>query len=119
MSAHFNKNVCVISDTKPVTNRWTTLERGLYLLIQHNFQNYNEFKVISNIKMYKPSADPFVFAQKTGKIPEICEVYMNGHYLCDVSIFDRPEQALTKIQDGIIEKITEGKFIRDRKGGKI
>lgn len=102
-----NRSISVINDKKPVTHKWTVLEQGLNKLIYNNFQNYKDFFVISNIKKYKPSMDKYIFAQKIGKTAEIAEVYLKGEYLCDVSIFDTPSQALTKIQDGVINLLSK------------
>jgi hypothetical protein len=101
MSAQFN----LIHDKKPITGRWTTLELGLMALIKHNFQNFKEFYVISDLKKYKPSMDASIYAEKIGKLPEVCEIYLKGEYICSVNIMDRPEQALVKINDGLIDKI--------------
>jgi hypothetical protein len=95
----------VIQDTKPVTDRWTVLERGLNMMIASNFKDYKDWRVLSNIKKYKPSMDKFIFAQKTGKIPEICEIYWKGEFVCEVNILETPAQALTKINDGLIDLI--------------
>lgn len=113
MSVPFRKGV--LNDMKPVVHKLTTLELGLGTLIKQNFQNWMEFNVISNIKMYKPNADEFIYGQKLGNIPEICEVYLNGEYLCDVTINDTPSEALTKIQDGIIEVLRVKKVVEERK----
>ena len=113
MSAHSNYGI--IHDSKPEVDRWTTLERGIYTLLQREFQNYNEFSVMSNLKKYKPSEDAFIFGQKIGKIPELCEVYLRGDYVCEVSIFDSPSQALTKIQDGMIEMVQEKLKVKKQK----
>lgn len=105
MSAH--SSFTVIQDKKPLTDHFTILEKGIYTLISREFQNYTDFRVISNLKKYKPGEDPFIFGQKIGKIPELCEVYMKGEYICEISIFDTPAQALTKIHDGMIEMVAD------------
>lgn len=110
MSVHFRKGV--MHDMKPVIDRWTTLEKGLMMLFQRNFKDYADFRAVSNLKMYKPSMDPSIFAQKIGKTPEICEVYWKNEYVCDVSIFDSPADAVTKINDGMIELISRTKGVK-------
>ena len=107
MSAH--SNFGIIRDKKPVTGTWTILERGLNKLIASNFLDYKDFYVISNLKKYKPSMDESIFNQKIGKTAEIAEVYWKGEFVCEVSIFDSPDKALLKINDGMIEHITKKK----------
>ncbi len=118
MSGQFKTGI--MHSMKPAQGKLTTLKTVLGTLFRRNFQNWFDFTAVSNIRMYRPNADEFIYDQKIGKIPEICEVYMRGEYICDVTMNDTPAQALTKINDGLIEKITEQKFIEARKkeGGK-
>jgi len=98
-------NFSIIRDKKPATEKWTVLELGVRKLIASNFKDFNDFYVISNIKKYKPSMDESIFNQKIGKTAEIVEVYWKGNYICDISVFDTPEKALTNINDRMIDFI--------------
>lgn len=111
MLDHFKKGV--LKSMKPQIDKWTTLELGLAALFKQNFKDYRDFMAISNLKMYKPSEDAFIFAQKVGNLPEICEVYWKGEYLCDVSLVDSPSIALQRINDSLID------FVKLNKKGII
>lgn len=107
MSVRFRPGI--MQSMKAHTDTWTVLERGIMLVIQQNYKDWQDFQVISHLKKYKPSMDASVFAEKTGQLPEIAEVYWRGEFLTEISVKDRPEAAATKINDALIELITRTK----------
>lgn len=44
-----------------------------------------------------------IYGQKIGALPEICEIYCNGEYVCDVALNDTPATALLRIKKGLAE----------------
>lgn len=108
----------LVHDMKPET-RDTTLEIGLRKLLSDNFSNEKEWFVYSNLRKFKPSMSVDIYGQKIGKLPEICEVYWKGEMIAEISIFDTPDKALVKIQDGMIELMTRNKEVALRKEGKL
>lgn len=101
----------ILQDMKPVTGMPTVLERGLLLMIGQNFKDAKNWQVVSDLRRYKPSMDPFVYGQKIGRIPEVCEIYWNGEFVCTVSLLDRPATALIKLNDGMIDLIKKKKGV--------
>ena len=107
MSVRFRKGIG--QSMKAETDTWTVLEKGLMLLIRQNFKDFRDFYVISDLKRYKPSMDASIFAEKTGQIPEVAEIYWKGEFVCSVSMAHNPDMALQKINDGLIELLTRKK----------
>lgn len=98
------RNISIVSDMKPMDpDRKSVLEEGLKLLIARNFNHPDKWFVYSNLKKYKPSMSVDIYGQKIGALPEICEVYCNGEYVCDVSMTDTPAIALLRIKKGLAE----------------
>ena len=102
MSGH--SNFKIISDMKPMDpSRKSALEEGLKLLIKSNFSHPEKWFVYSNLKKYKPSESIDIWGQKLGELPEICEVYCNSEWVCDVAMSDTPAVALLRIKKGLAD----------------
>lgn len=110
----------IIHDKKPMDpGRKSVLEEGLKALIQHNFNHPEKWFVYSNLKKYKPSMSVDIYGQKIGKLPEICEVYCNGEFVCEVNTLNSPKEALLMIQKGLADILIRRKEISLRKAGKL
>lgn len=106
MSEHskYQKKITIVSDMKPMDpDRKSYLEEGLKLLISQHFNHPEKWFVLSELKKYKPSMSVDIYGQKIGKLPEVCEVYCGGEWVCDVSALDAPPIALLRIKKGLAE----------------
>lgn len=115
MSGHFN---IIKSDKEKI--KPTDMEIGLSYLISKNFftkdeVNAKKWFVYSNLRKYKPSMSENIFKQLHGDLPEICEIYWNGEYICEVLYTDNPWIAIDKIRAGFTKMIRDKQLIKQRK----
>jgi hypothetical protein len=83
---------------KPIPfDRITQFEKGLHKLLKNNFIDSHKFAIRLETKIYKPSEDLSIRAQKLGKRPTAAEIYYENEYLCDVYESQKPYEVLEKI----------------------
>lgn len=83
----------------------TYFERGLRITIRKNFGDSEHFKVIREARKYRPSISKEIRDQLSGRTPQICEVYFDHKYLCDISEDKTPDMAVQIISLALIHKI--------------
>ena len=86
--------------------RYSFFEKGLKELLRREFPNSSLFTVVSEKKKYRAELEGS-WGQQRGKEPEVCEVYFDHTYLCDINESLRPEEAKSVILFNLMQK---GKF---------
>lgn len=81
-------------------------EKGVRLLILNNFGYGNHFKIVREAKIYRPSRSKYIQNQLSGKLPEVCEIWFDGKYLCDVSEDMKPDYAIAMINVALINRLS-------------
>ena len=116
-------NLIITKSSKEKTKP-TDMEIGLNYLISKNFfttdeVNAKKWFVYSNLRKFKPSMDESIWKQLNGQLPEICEIYWNGEYICEVSYTDDPWIAIDKIKYGFTKMVRDKQLIKQRKEQNI
>lgn len=78
---------------------------GLEKLIRFTFPNNKMFRVESERHKYRANMVESVYKQVNDMEAEICEVYFDNKYLCDVKASHRPDEALALIQFSLLHKL--------------
>lgn len=84
----------------------------------NNFKDWKKFQVFAEKTKYNPDTVAWSWAQWRGKLPEICEVYFNGEYLCDINENMAREQAIALINYRLLEVINN-KIYTEKNNGLI
>lgn len=80
-------------------------ELGLIGMIKMKFKDSHLFGVASEARKYNAATSRSSFLQNNGLAPEICEVYFDGKYLCDIPATMSPKDAMLQIENAITAKI--------------
>ncbi len=71
-------------------------EAALEFLIEERFQDSENFHVVAETTLHGKD-DPYITAQKQGKLPTVVEIYYKGEYVCDVNENMNPTQVVDRI----------------------
>lgn len=79
----------------------TNFERALLYLLNEYFGS-GHWRVISEVHKYRPSLVKEVIDQYNGTAPEICEVYFDGKFVCDVQKNWGPAVITAKVSEALL-----------------
>jgi hypothetical protein len=81
----------------------TDFEKALDALFLQMFPQYHRFfNIVTMRRSYSDDA-PLIWAMNQGKIPEICEIYFLGDYMCEVNNSMYPAQIELLITNCLIQ----------------
>lgn len=81
----------------------TIFQKSLELEIMNNFKEWKKFSVYAEKTKYNPDTVEWSWKQWRGKLPEVCEIYFSGEYLCDIHENMRRDQAIALINFNLIK----------------
>jgi len=84
--------------------RLTEFQKQVINMIDKNFKESYRFTIKAEKTMYDPDWVEDSWKQWKGIMPEVCEVYFGGEFLCDVNQKMQPTEALALINLTLINK---------------
>lgn len=87
------------------------VQEKLVMMMQpeFDFDISERISVVSDLEHYKASEDPFVHAQKQGKIPNYYEVYWDNEWIMDFHEGDQPKMVYLGFLKGFGKAYEQGK----------
>lgn len=87
------------------------VQEKLVMMLQRDFDFdiSDRISVISDLEHYNAKVDPFVNAQKRGKIPNFYEVYWDNEWIMDFHEGDNPKAVYVQFLKGFGKAYVQGK----------